>query len=304
MTAPSTPRTDELLTLGAVHLRVTDAPRAARFWQEVVGLTPIAAPPEATVLGADDRPLVVLRETASRPATAGHSGLYHLAVHLPTEVEFARVLARLSAVGWPASAVDHLFSQAIYLRDPDGIGVELALETPWRMREMGVDDRHGLYAVDHDGQYHSPSEPLDVPALLAVADGTDLAAPADGAFIGHVHLSVPQLGPAVAFHRDQLGLIEHLNAPALGFADLHAGGAFTHRIALNTFHGRSAPATPPTMAGMDRYAVRYDTPQRLAGATSRLERAGIPMERGDAGALTVRDPGGNRVELSAPAGAR
>jgi catechol 2,3-dioxygenase len=306
-TAPSPPPAaatgspTELLSVGPVELRVTDADRASRFWQQLIGLTPISEQDGVMALGADGQALIVLGETASRPAAAGHSGLYHVAVHFPSEIEFGRVLARLVAAQWPVSPVDHLFSKSIYLRDPDDITVELALETPWRMREMGVDPLRGLYAVDHDGRVHRPSEPLDVPALLAMVDSDALAAPADGAYIGHVHLSVPDLGAAVAFYRDQLEMVEHLNEPAVGFADLHAGGAFKHRIALNVFQGPDAPPAPVDMAGMDRYTIRYDTAERLLEVTARLRHAGAIGETHEGAGAQVHDPAGDAINLVAEA---
>jgi catechol 2,3-dioxygenase len=297
--ASPAPRQDEFLALGPVELRVTDADRAARFWQEVIGLRPLATTAEAIILGTAQEPLIVLRETASRGAVDGHSGLYHVAVHHPSEREFGRALARLAQAAWPASPVDHLFSKAIYLRDPDGIGVELTLETPWRMRELRVDAARGLHAIDQEGGTHRPSEPLDVPTLLRAAEGLDAAAPADGAYIGHVHLTVPDLGAAVGFYRDQLGMVGHLDEPGIGFADLHAGGAFTHRIALNTFHGPGAAPTPVEAAGLDRFTIRFATRDRLAQARARLEEAGAIAEADDRVALRVQDPAGDAIDLIA-----
>lgn len=298
ITPPPTARSAsrERFSLGPVELRVTDADRAARFWQELVGLAPLGDG-DAVALGADGQTLLVLRQTAARPAQPGHSGLYHVAVHFPDARECGRVLGRLASAGWPVSLSDHLFSQAVYLRDPDGIGVELTLETPWRMREMRVDPRRGLHVIDQVGRVRRPSEPLDVAPLLAATRGRDLSAPAEGAFIGHVHLTVPDLGAALAFYRDRLGMVSHLDEPDIGFADLHAGGDFTHRLALNTFSGAGAPPTPVDMAGMDRFTIRYDTPARLEQARSRLQQTEIAAAHIE-GREQVRDPAGNAIDLT------
>jgi len=302
-TSPA-PSPDEFLSLGPVELRVTDIERAVRFWTQLIGLEALNWPGDARVVGSDGRPVIALRQTALSPAAAGHAGLYHVAVHFPSELEFARVLARLADARWPVSVVDHLFSQAIYLRDPDDIGVELALETPWRMREMGADPVRGLYVVDQDGRYHRPSEPLDVAALLALVDRSGPAALADGAYVGHVHLSVPDLDDAIAFYREHLGMIEHMNAPELGFADLHAGGAFTHRIAINTFPGPGAPPAPSDMAGIDRYTICFETNDRLQQVIARLHQAQVPVQASDAVRAHVQAPAGVTVLLTAETGSR
>jgi catechol 2,3-dioxygenase len=292
-------RVGDALTLGPVELRVTDADRAARFWEQLIGLRPLAADGAATTLGTGYEPLIVLRETATRAAVAGHSGLYHVAVHVPTERELGRILGRLERADWPISPVDHLFSQAIYLRDPDGITVELARETPWRMREARVGAGLGLHTIDHEGRVHRPSEPLDLPALRAAAEGHDPSAPADGAYIGHLHLAVPDLGAAVAFYRDRLGMTSHVDASEIGFADLHAGGVFPHRVALNTFAGAGAPMAPSDTAGLERFTVRYADAARLDAAAARLEQAGTAVDARPGGGLRVRDPAGGAIDLIA-----
>jgi catechol 2,3-dioxygenase len=276
---------------------VTDVERAVGFWTGLIGLAALGGQDGARAVGSDGRPVIVLRETASRPATAGYAGLYHVAVHFASEFEFARALARLADAGWPVSPVDHVFSRAIYLYDPDRIGVELALETPWRVREVGADPVRGLYSVDHDGQIHGPGEPLDVAALLAVVDRDGPSVVAEGAYVGHIHLSVPDLRAAVAFYRDQLGMIEHINAPQFGVADLYAGGVFKHRIALNTFRGPGTPPNPTDMAGMDRYTIRFDTVSQLERVIARVRQMQTPVQERDAGAH-VEAPGGVTIDLT------
>ena len=122
------PETD-FITFGPVHLDVVDVERSLAFWRDLVGLRRLGDGDEAQ-LGVDGEPLLVLHEGAATPVRRGHTGLYHLAIHLPTEREYARVLARLIASGHPIAPTDHVMSKAVYLDDPDGIGLELTLETP------------------------------------------------------------------------------------------------------------------------------------------------------------------------------
>src|ERR1700753_2577119 len=121
--------TGETIAHGAVHLDVNDLPRALALWRALLGLTPLSGGEADGVarLGAGGRELIVLHAGAERPAQRGHSGLYHVALHLPDAREFARVIARLAAARYPQAPTDHIFSQATYLDDPDGVGLELTL---------------------------------------------------------------------------------------------------------------------------------------------------------------------------------
>jgi catechol 2,3-dioxygenase len=284
----------DFITFGPVHLDATDGDRALAFWRDVLGLELLEERDGALVLGAGADPLVVLRPVATRPVLRGFSGLYHLAVHLPDEPEFARVLARLIALRYPIAPTDHTMSKAIYLDDPDGIGLELTLETPGRLREWRVDDA-GFLAVDAEGRRRSGRDPLDVPEVLRTLSDRDYMRPLPGGTtVGHVHLHVSDLEAAHAFYRDALGFLEHTNAPAIGMADLHAGGRFPHRLALNVWQGAGAPQPPPGTAGLRHFTLRFDSQARLDEATRRVGA----VERRDDGRLT-RDPAGNAVLLTA-----
>lgn len=158
----------ETIAHGAVHLDVTDLPRALAFWRDLLGLAPLGGGEADGVarLGAGGRVLIVLHAGAERPPQRGHSGLYHVALHLPDAREFARVIARLAAAGYPQAPTDHIFSQATYLDDPDGIGLELTLETPERVTEMEVRGAE-FRIVDTEGRLRRPVEPLDTEAVFS-----------------------------------------------------------------------------------------------------------------------------------------
>ena len=126
----------ELATFGAVHLNITNLQRSVSFWTDNIGMKVRNATAEYTELGTDKNTLVVLYPTAKTPFKNGYSGIYHLAIHPATEGEFARVLARLIAKRYPISPTDHTMSKAIYMTDPDGITVEITLETPERLERL------------------------------------------------------------------------------------------------------------------------------------------------------------------------
>jgi catechol 2,3-dioxygenase len=288
----------ENLAQGAVHLDVTDLDRGLGFWRDLLGLTELGGEPGVEArLGAGGRELVVLHAGALRGPQRGHSGLYHLALHLPDEREFARVLARLGAARYPQAPTDHIFSKATYLDDPDGIGLELTLETPERVREMearGADVR----ITDRDGRPRRPVEPLDVAEVMSHLDGAYLDLPLpDGTKVGHVHLHVADLEQAFEFYRDLIGFQEHMFL-LMGMVDLHAGGRFPHRIALNVWQGPGAPQPPAGTAGLRHFTLVAADQAGLDAIRARLAAAGAAVEESAAG-LLVTDPAGNRFELAA-----
>jgi catechol 2,3-dioxygenase len=287
----ATSTSTELATFGPVHLEVVDRERSLHLWRDLVGLE-VLDDGEGVELGAADEALVVLHPVAERPVLRGYSGLYHLAIHLPDEAEFARVLARLIARRYPIAPTDHVMSKAIYLNDPDGIGLELTLETPERIRKWDITDR-GPEVIDAEGRRRDGTEPLDVGEVLATLPDRDLERPLPaGTKVGHVHLHVGDLEAAYRFYRDELGFIEHVYAPRFGFADLHAGGRFPHRMAVNVWQGDGAPRPPQGTAGMRHFTIRFDSAERLEEVTGRVAEP-EPREDGH----VVRDPAGNVVLL-------
>jgi catechol 2,3-dioxygenase len=286
------PSTTDFATFGAVHLEVVDLERSLAFWRDLVGLRVGDADAQTAELAAGGEPLVVLHAGATSPVRRGHSGLYHLAIHLPDEPEFARVLARLIAARYPIAPTDHVMSKALYLDDPDGIGLELTLETPDRLREFRMDPVP--HVIDADGNTRSGRDPLDIEQLLCMLPDDEILLPLpDGTTIGHVHLHVADLDAALVFYRDRLGFVEHQVARAFGMADLHAGGRFQHRLAVNTWQGAGAPQPPPGTAGLRHFTIQFDGAARLDDALLRLGE-----RRPAAGTRLLRDPAGNTLLLA------
>ncbi len=288
----------EDLAHGAVHLDVSDLDRALGFWRDLLGLTELGSDPGEAQLGAGGRELIVLHGVAERGPQRGHSGLYHLALHLPDEREFARVIARLGAARYPQAPTDHIFSKATYLDDPDGIGLELTLETPERVSEMTARGSD-ILILDSDGRPRRPVEPLDVAAVMShLEEGAALDQPLPAATkVGHVHLHVADLEAANAFYRDQIGFEEHMFL-LMGMADLHAGGRFPHRMALNVWQGEGAPQPPPGTSGLRHFTIVARDRAGLDAIRARLADAGFELEA-EGEDLYVRDPAGNRIQLAA-----
>ena len=286
------------LSYGAVQLDVSDSGRALGFWHDIVGLSVLESVGEELRLGVDGRELVVLHPGAERGVAPGHSGLYHLAIHLPDETELARVIWRLIVAGYPQAPTDHTMSKSTYLNDPDGLGLELVFETPERLGSWR-NEAGELRLIDSEGHLHSVAEPLDVNEVLAhLPDrGFDQPLLPPGTTIGHLHLHVSELEPALSFYRDLIGFHEHIHSPELGFADLSAGGAFPHRLALNVWAGVGASQPPAGSAGLRDFDIILPGEDALRGVLGRLDEAGHPTELAEGG-LLLRDPAGNALRLT------
>ena len=279
-------------TFGPVHLDVIRRERSLGFWRDLVGLRLIAEDEQTVELGTERDTLVVLHDGATAPAPQGHSGLHHFALHLPDEPEFARALARMIASEWPTGTADHTQGKSLYLNDPDGIGLELTVETPDRGQVRVVDG--WVEAVDQHGQRRSGSAPLDIDEVLAKLPDGDLLRPLPaGTKVGHLHFHVGNVERALGFYRDSLGFFEGNVAPAMRFADLHTGGQFKHQIALNTWQGAGVVKPPAGTVGLRRYAVRYDSPARLQDVLRRVDVIGETD-----GAAVIHDPDGNVIWLT------
>jgi len=272
---PAQTTTADRVTYGAVHLDVTDLDASLRFWAGAVGLTVLERGGDGSArLGVEDHELVVLHPGATSPVRRGHTGLYHLAIHLPSEAEFARSLARLSAAGVRQAPTDHVMHWATYAWDPDGIGLELSFETLDRFDAWVTD--HGDLGVRHtDGRVTSGRDPLDLDEVFSYLPDRDVARPMPaGTRIGHVHLHVADLDAAVTFYAGHGFELHHL-MDGFGMAELSAGGSFPHRLALNTWQGAGAPPPPEGTAGLRHVELRG---------------AGAPA--------TLRDPAGNALVLA------
>ncbi|WMT86424.1 VOC family protein [Pelagibacterium sp. 26DY04] len=280
--------------LGAIHIAVTDPERALDIWRDVVGLTLIARHENRLELGAGENVLVVLHTGATGPVAPHTVGLYHVAIHVPTRRDFARALNRAAAARVRVSPTDHLVSEALYLWDLDGNGIEITFETPWRGRFVENDE---LLAMTPDGRPHSGREPIDVPGLLAELDGdaTPFAPMPDGTRIGHVHVHVDDLDTAMEFYRDQLGFAGQLLSRRYGMGDVNLDYA-PHILAFNIWAGRN-PGTPPAgVAGLRWFTIVVPDQQTLKEIHDRLERAGSPVEV-IGGGIETRDPAGNRLKI-------
>jgi catechol 2,3-dioxygenase len=269
------------LRLGAVHLTVSDLDRSVAFYQDALGLRQQRREDPVAALGAGGEELVVLhQEPGARPA-GRHAGLYHYALLFPSREELARAVGRLAATRTPLDgASDHGVSEAIYLSDPDGNGIELYADRPreaWPPAPPG--ERIGMY-----------TRALDLDDLLATTAGEQPVRHAgDGLRMGHVHLHVGDLEAARTFYVDVLGFEVMASLPSALFL---AAGGYHHHLGANTWRGEGVGPAPAGTVGLREWTLVLE-PDALAVLRARLSAAGL----GDGD--VVGDPWGIRLRLVA-----
>jgi catechol 2,3-dioxygenase len=284
--------------LGAVHLDVTDGERAKVFWTQYVGLTERDSSRNPIELGIDDETLIVLHPGANEPVARRHTGLYHVAIHLPAKKELARVVARLFGLRYPNSPTDHAETMATYFSDPDGNGIELTFETPER-GGLYTGDGSGL-AIMADGSTQGPTEALDVNDLLStLSNDDDLMQPMPiGTRIGHVHLHVTSLEDARGFYRGVIGFGDLRAMDNWGMSDLSLATSYVpHALAVNVWNSSRATPKPAGTAGLRHWTLMVPAQSDLDDIAERLAAANVSFTREDA-MIIVDDPFSNRLNLA------
>lgn len=282
--------------LGPVHIGVTNARTALPVWRDLVGLTLIAQDEKELVLGAGNRPLIVLHVDATRPVAPRTSGLYHVAIHVPKRKDLARAIARLYAAKYRNAPTDHLVTETTYLWDADNNGIELTFETP--ERGVLVADSGDYYGLDAAGRRHSGREPVDLGSMFAeLVEGESLRVPLPaGTRIGHVHLHVASLDRAMTFYTDVIGFEYQMLGRGFGMADVTLDYP-PHILAFNVWNGEGAPQAPPGHAGLRWFTIEVPSAADLAAVTERLRIAGAPVQQRP-GAVVTADPAGNELHVA------
>jgi catechol 2,3-dioxygenase len=271
-------------SLGPATLAVTDPERAIEFYRDLLGFTVLSFASTRIELGAGETHLLTLLPGATHPRKRGATGLYHVAILLPSRPHLAQILARLAAANYPIGAADHHVSEALYLSDPDDNGLEIYRDRPrseWRYRP--------------GGQLVMGTERLDAEGILGELPPEPWAGMPAGTTIGHMHLQVGDLQVAEQFYHGVLGFdVTVRGYPGALF--LSAGG-YHHHLGLNTWESANGPRAPLTAAGLRSFVVRLPDAAALAALRERISAAGLPLREHDGG-LIVDDPWGNGVVLS------
>lgn len=272
------------MRLGPVTLQVADLARSLAFYEGLLGLRVLTETSgEASLGAADGAALVSLRERpGARPVSRrGRLGLYHAALLLPDRASLGGFLRHVGASGLHLGMSDHLFSEALYLTDPDGLGLEVYADRP----------REGW--PRQGDELLSDSLPLDVPDLLAAA--TPYAGMPAGTRVGHVHFYVDDLFRAATFYESGLGFTPTIRSyPGALFV---SAGGYHHHVGLNTWAAGAALAEPDD-ARLLEWRLGLPDQTALDDALTRLARAGYGAERLETGDVLVADPWRTTVRLS------
>ena len=277
-----------------VHLQVADLVRAEEFYCGILGFKVATTGPQSIELRAESfgDPIIRLTEVPNAtPRLEPSTGLFHVAILLPNRKELARILKRLAEVRYRLQGfADHGVSEAIYLADPDGNGIELYADRPrteWPITDDGLE----MY-----------TKALDVDDLM-VELGTDVQEwkgihPATT--MGHIHLQVSDLGKAEHFYHRTLGF-DIMQKTFVGALFLSADG-YHHHIGLNIWNSKGASPAAKDAVGLSRFTVEMSDLIALRHIQLQCQRSGIELEevqpdKSSMPSLLVRDPDGIEVEF-------
>lgn len=279
--------------LGRVRLQVADLERSLAFYEQTLGLRILRRDSAVAVLAAHggDAALVELHQLAgARPMSRrGRLGLYHFAILLPDRASLGRLVRHLGEIGVHAGAGDHLVSEAFYLTDPDGLGIEVYADRPrnsWR--RIG---RELMMATD----------PVDVPGLLRAAGSGAWEGMPAGTVIGHVHLHVGDTDLASAFFSEALGF-DRMVWSYPGALFLGAGG-YHHHLGANIWAGSNAEPPGDGDARLLEWTIELPDAASVVAVAENLGRAGMPTEpgpgQGARAEFVTHDPWGTRIRVLA-----
>lgn len=271
-------------TVGKVTLTVKDLPEMARFYEEVIGLTLKKATGDTAVLGTPTEELVELHMNPAARHVSRATGLFHLALLVPDRPSLAHWLYQFLNSGYRLpGASDHGVSEALYLSDPEGNGIEIYRDRPrseWPTR---------------DGQIQMFTERLDFDGLMKETPQQPWRKMEDATTMGHVHLKVHNIPQSINFYSNILGFdITSDEYPGAGFV---SAGGYHHHLGMNTWQSSGAGPLPSDAAGLARYNIILPNEDARVETKENLQEAGFAVEETAEGYLT-HDPAGIALVLT------
>ncbi|MDQ0270534.1 VOC family protein [Cytobacillus purgationiresistens] len=268
-----------------VELKVEDLQRSLDFYQNTIGFKVLEKTDRTASLTADGaHPLLTIEQPEDIKAKEPRrTGLYHYALLLPTRAHLAKIIRHFIKTGYPLQgASDHDVSEALYLADPDGNGIEIYTDRPsskweWKGKEVVM----GTNA-------------LDVQSIMDEWDGRPWEGLPAETVMGHIHLHVNNIEEAKHFYRNGLGfdIVNNYGNQALFIST----GKYHHHIGLNIWNGIGAPPPSENSAGMQSFTLVFPYQTVLDRIISQLESVGASIAKED-GVQTVQDPSGNKIRL-------
>lgn len=270
--------------VGQVNLKVQELERALFFYQNVIGFRILERTEKTASLTADGKTaLVTLRQPDHVVSRRGRTtGLYHFALLLPARSDLAQFVLHLAEWGVPIGSSDHRVSEALYLSDPDGNGIEICRDrdpSEWEWR---------------NGEVAMTVDPLNFTDLLAGQPRKAWTGLPSDTVVGHIHLHVSELPKAEQFYVQGLGfeVVNRFGSQALFLST----GKYHHHIGLNTWNGVGAPPPPENSVGLESFTLVYPDEPARERAIANLRQLGATVEE-EQGAWRTTDPSGNRIRL-------
>lgn len=269
-----------------VHLNVMDLQRSLTFYKKIIGFQILEETNQKAILTADGKtPLLTIEQSENAtPKQPRTTGLYHYALLLPSRADLAKLIRHFIKISYPLQgASDHLVSEALYLADPDGNGIEIYSDRPatnwkWNKDEVAMD-----------------TVPLDAQSILKEWDGKPWQGLPAGTVMGHIHLHVAELVKTEQFYCDGLGF-EVVNRYGNQALFISTGG-YHHHIGLNTWNGIGAPAPSKQSVGLQSYLIELPTEEKRNTIIQRLEKLGAQIKEKN-NIYTTQDPSGNLIQLT------
>lgn len=267
-----------------VHLHVADIERSLTYYQDVIGFQVLERNGNIAKLTTDGKTSLVTLEQLNvvEEKTGRTTGLYHFAILLPKRSDLADILYHFADNGVQAGQGDHLVSEAFYLTDPDGNGIEIYI------------DRDPSEWTWENGEVAMMTDPVDIEGLLATRSNTPWKGLPAGTVMGHVHLHVSELEKTEEFYVKGLGfeVVNRFGKQALFMST----GNYHHHIAVNTWAGVGAPAAPANSVGLKSYSVVLPDETAKEKTISQLKAIGAPVTE-ENGIIVTKDPSGNTIQL-------
>jgi catechol 2,3-dioxygenase len=273
--------------LGEVKLRVRNLAQLVTFYTDVIGLQVLNRDSHKAELTVDGKkPLLVLEELPNAITLPERSttGLYHFAILVPSRKQLGLSLRRLAEYGIRIGQADHLVSEALYLSDPEGNGIEIYRDRP---RETWQFDGSNVKMA---------SDPLDIPSILREAEDSPWQGLPPETIMGHIHLHIGDLEKARKFYVDLLGWGMAADLSRMMRALFISAGGYHHHIGLYVWAGAGAPQPPANATGLDYFKVVLPSVADLDVVVARVRAAGVEIAEKD-GAWVFSDPFGNEIRL-------
>ena len=273
--------------IGSVHLKVSNLEKSLQFYESFMGFKIVKRDATAVFLSPDGKYpyLVTLSQATSQDNFTKRAGLYHFAILLPERKHLAVFLSHLLKHKDKVKIdgfSDHLVSEALYIRDPDNIGIEI------------YRDRNPSEWKWNDNSVQMTTIPLDTDNLLRESDGAWKHFP-DRTTVGHVHLHVSNLENAKRFYSDILGMANTANIQGASF---FAAGKYHHHIATNTWLGEDIPNASAEVPGLEYFTIEFSDEGKFDDILNQLKSCQIPIRKMDDGLFSISDANNISIGLT------